>query len=240
MTEADTVDLIVGLLDTHEPFVHVRFGDGDVMFATGVGSKITGDGEEWSHDLQQSMITAWFMLAKAGVNLIVGDIESYEVSDGIEDEWRVLLRAGQWVRGADIQTCHIEALRCSRPYAPLAYSAIRKDTRRKIYVANERLKPVADWLGAEHLPVPLHVAHEQAPLVMSQLLMLQPEVLLLSAGRGGKMIQSYVAHAMPTVTQIDIGSGLDLLIPDGVRRGTDLRVNRPKVLAEYRELGWSS
>jgi hypothetical protein len=71
------------------------------------------------------------------------------------------------------------------------------------------------------------------------LLMVQPEVLLLSAGRGGKMIQSYVAAAMPMVTQIDVGSGLDLLIPDGVRRGTDAKVNRQKVLAEYRELGWA-
>lgn len=240
MTEADTVDLIVGLLEAQEPFVHVRFGDGDVMFATGVGSKITGDGEEWSHELQQNMITAWFMLAKAGVNLIVGDVESYDVSDGIEREWQILRESGEWVRGAEIQTVHIEALRCSRPYAPLAYSAIRKDKRHKVYIAPERLEPVADWLGADILPCPLHVAHEQAPLLMSQLLMVQPEVLLLSAGRGGKMIQSYVAHAMPMITQIDIGSGLDLLIPDGVRRGTDLKVNRQKVLAEYRELGWAS
>lgn len=239
MTEADTVDLIVGLLEKQEPFVHVRFGDGDVMFATGVGSKITGDGEEWSHELQQKMISAWFMLARAKVNLLVGDVESYDVSDGIEAEWRVLLQAGNWMRGADIETVHIEALRCSRPYAPLAYNAIRKDKRHKVYVAPERLAPVADWLGADILPVPLHVAHEQASLLMSQLLMVQPEVLLLSAGRGGKLIQSYVAMAMPTVTQIDIGSGLDLLIPDGVRRGTDAKVNRPKVLAEYRELGWA-
>ena len=239
MTEADTVDLIVGLLEKQEPFCHVRFGDGDVMFATGVGSKITGDGEEWSHDLQQKMIHAWFLLANAKVNLLVGDVLSYDVSDGIEDEWNVLLRAGQWVRGADIETVHIEALRCSRRYAPLAYSAIRKDKRRKVYVAPERLEPVADWLGADILPVPLHVAHEQASLLMSQLLMVQPEVLLLSAGRGGKLIQSYCASAFPMITQIDIGSGLDLLIPDGVRRGTDAKVDRSKVLAEFRELGWA-
>ncbi len=238
MTEADTVDLIVGMLDKQEPFCHVRFGDGDVMFATGVGSKITGDGEEFTADLQQSMIFAWYALMRSGTTLLVGDIESYDVSDGIEDEWRVLRRSGEWVRGEELQTVHIEALRCSRRYAPLAYNAIRKDERRKVYVAPERLGPVANWLGAIHLPVPLHVAHEQAPLVMSQLLMMQPEILLLSAGRGGKMIQSYVAAAMPTITQIDIGSGLDMLIPDGVRRGTDLKVNRAKVLAEYRELGW--
>jgi hypothetical protein len=239
VTEADTVDLLVGLLETHEPFCHVRFGDGDVMFATGVGSKITGDGEEYSHELQQSMIFAWFALMRAKVRLLVGDIESYDVSDGIEAEWRVLRQAGEWVRGEGLQTVHIEALRCSRRYAPLAYNAIRKDTRHKVYIAPERLAPVADWLGADHLPVPLHVAHAQAPLTMSQLLMVQPEVLLLSAGRGGKMIQSYVAAAMPGVTQIDVGSGLDLLIPDGVRRGTDAKVNRQKVLAEYRELGWA-
>lgn len=239
MTEADTVDLIVGMLDKHEPFCHVRFGDGDVMFATGVGSKITGDGEEFSADLQQSMIAAWFALMRAKTTLLVGDIESYDVSDGIEDEWRVLRRAGEWVRGEELQTVHIEALRCSRRYAPLAYSAIRKDKRHKVYVAPERLKPVADWLGADHLPVPLGTAYEHAPLVMSQLLMMQPAILLLSAGRGGKMIQSYVSAANPNVTQIDIGSGLDMLIPDGVRRGTDAKVNREKVLAEFRELGWS-
>jgi len=239
VTEADTVDLLVGLLDTHEPFVHVRFGDGDVMFATGVGSKITGDGEEFSHELQQAMIGAWFLLMRAQVNLFVGDVESYDVSDGVEDEWNVLRRAGEWVRGAPLQTVHIEALRCSRPYAPLAYAAIRKDKRRKVYVGPERHAPLADWLGAIHLAIPLRVFYQEASLAMSQMLMLQPEVLLLAAGRGGKLLQSYVANAMPMITQIDIGSGLDLLIPDGVRRGTDARVNRQKVLAEYRELGWA-
>lgn len=239
MTEADTVDLLVGLLDKQEPFCHVRFGDGDVMFATGVGSKITGDGEEFSTELQQSMIHAWFALARSATNLFVGDVESYDVSDGIEAEWRVLRQAGEWLRGEPLQTVHIEALRCSRRYAPLAYSAIRKDKRHKVYVAPERLAPVADWLGADILPVPLKTAHADAALTMSQLLMVQPEVLLFSAGRGGKMIQSYVASAFPGITQIDIGSGLDLLIPDGVRRGTDVGVNREKVLAEYRELGWA-
>lgn len=237
--EADTVDLIVGLLERREPFVHVRFGDGDVMFATGTGSKITGDGEEWSPEFQQAMIGSWFALVGAKVNLFVGDVETYDVSDGVEEEWRVLRQAGGWVRGEPIQLVHIEALRCSRRYAPLVYSAIRKDKRRKLYVAPDRLKPVADWLGADHLPVPLKTAHEDAALVMSQLLVKQPEVLLFSAGRGGKMIQAYVANALPMITQIDIGSGLDLLIPDGVRRGTDLRVNREKVLAEFRELGWA-
>jgi hypothetical protein len=239
MTEADTVDLIVGLIDKREPFCHVRFGDGDVMFASGVGSKITGDGEEFTPELQQSMITSWYLLMRAKVRLLVGDVESYDVSDGCEAEWNVLRRSGEWVRGEPLQTVHIEALRCSRRYAPLAYAAIRNDKRRKVYVGPERHAPLAEWLGAEHLSIPLHTFHAQTRLTMSQMLMLQPQVLLLAAGRGGKMLQSYVSAAKPEVTQIDIGSGLDLLIPDGVRRGTDAKVNRPKVLAEYRELGWA-
>jgi hypothetical protein len=238
VSEADTVDLLVGLLEKREPFLHVRFGDGDVMFATGVGSKITGDGEEWSPGLQNAMILAWFALVRAKTTLLVGDIETYDVSDGIEAEWRILRQAGEWLRGEPITAVHIEALRCSRPYAGLVYEAIRNDPRRKIYAAPYRLKPAADWLGAEHVPVPLRVAHEDAHLVVSQVVVQKPDVLLVSAGRGGKLIQSFVGEALPHITQIDIGSGLDMLIPDGVRRGTDGRVDRQKVLAAYRDIGW--
>ncbi len=50
-------------------------------------------------------------------------------------------------------------------------------------------------------------------------------------------MQGWLAYHAPEIIQIDIGSGLDLLIPDGVRRGTDLGVNRHKIVQEYREVG---
>jgi hypothetical protein len=240
VTEADTVDLLVNLIEKREPFCHVRFGDGDVMYATGTGSKITGDGEKWTPHLQQRMIQAWLALCKAReVRLLVGDVESYDVSDGVEAEWRVLLQVGEWVRGEPIQTVHIEALRCSRPYASLAYDAIRNDDRHKLYVAPERLAPVAKWLRAKHIVAPLHNAHQNIDQIAEKVdVAPMPKVLLVSAGRGGKILQSHFALTAPDMTQIDIGSGLDMLIPDGVRRGTDLSVNRNQVVAEYRELGW--
>jgi hypothetical protein len=238
VTEDRTVAFLCDLLDTHAPFVHIRFGDGDVMFATGVGSKITGDGEEWSEELAGNLRLAWRSLA-APKNLVLGDLRTYAVSDGVESEWDMLLEELRAAREGEIIFCHMEALRVGFGHALPFYQRVAVDERSKCFVGPERLGPVAERLGCELVPVPLKVAYEWEHVTRTivDVIWQKYEVALFAAGRGGKIMQSLLGLTHPALTQIDVGSGLDLLIEDGVRRGTDMRVSRTKIVELYRTAG---
>jgi len=240
VTEAETVLLLTSLLHEQLSFCHVRYGDGDVFFATGTGPTITGDGEEWSFELSQKLKDAWFNL-ECPEYLALGDLRTYAVSDGCEAEWDQMLEDLTAVRHPKpIELVHMEALRVGFGFARPFYEAVRDDPRRKVYVAPPPLGfEMAPRLNAEWLGVPLRVAWmpETVNNVLSIIEREKPEIVLFSAGRGGKIMQGKLACLMPEITQIDVGSGLDLLVEGGVRRGTDLRVNRAKVLNDYREVG---
>lgn len=238
MNEAETVALLCELLYTREPFAHVRFGDGDVFFATGTGPVMTADGEEWSPELAGRLLEAWSALGRAKT-LLLGDLRSYAVSDGCESQWDRLVASLLKQRPADMPLTwvHMEALRVGFGHALPFYEAVRSDTRRKVFVGPDRLIPIATLLGCVHIPVPLGTAHKVAEEQAAAVFGVAAEVALFAAGRGGKIMQSILSHESPGLTQIDIGSGVDLLIKDGVRRGTDLGVDRAEVLGQYRLAG---
>lgn len=237
MTEPDTVSLLTGLLHAQAQFTHVRFGDGDVFFATGTGPKLTADGEQWTPLLADRLRAAWRTLAPVP-GLIVGDVESYDVSDGCEAGWRQMLAEATRIRGESPVLAHIEALRAGRGHALPFYAAVAADPRRKVWVAPERLAGAAAMLHADHVTVPLHVAHEHADDLAGQVAAGGWEVALFAAGRGGKIMQATLSETCPELTQVDVGSGLDLLF-DGVRRGTDSGVNIAAVRDGYRQAGLS-
>lgn len=235
MTEAETVTRLVGLLEQRTPFVHVRFGDGDVFFMTGTGPKITGDGEQWSPLLAGRLHAAWRRCAVAP-NLLLGDIESYLVSDGCEQQWRSLLAELRQLRGSAPELVHIEALRAGFGYAAPFYAAVAADPRAKVFVGPDRLGGAARMLGATHVVVSLEVAHEYAITTAETVAAGGYEVAVFAAGRGGKIMQGLLAESAPALTQIDIGSGLDILFTD-LRRSTDKGVDIDKLRRSYRNAG---
>ena len=91
-------------------------------------------------------------------------------------------------------------------------------------------------LDAIHVPVPLETAHEHADRIAADILDNDPEIVLFSAGRGGKIMQSIISMVAPDITQIDIGSGLDILFTD-LRRGTDRGADPERWRREYRSAG---
>lgn len=241
MTEQETIDLLTGLIQTREPFVHVRFGDGDVFFATGAGPKLTADGEEWSQDLADRLLGAWYQLALHDGLLLVGDVETYMQSDGCEVEWRGLVRDAEFVRHKPLDFVHMEALRASVGAAIPFYLAAARDDRAKVFVGPERLAPAAAMLGADHIPIPLGTSNdpEQVGGVVSRLS--RPgrrgwEVAFFAAGRGGKIMQGALSALKPGLTQVDIGSGLDILFTD-LRRGTDRNANPEHLRNAYKQAG---
>lgn len=234
MTETETVDLLVSRLEAREPFVHVRFGDGDVFFATGTGPVLTGDGEEWTPWLQERLRAAWRSLALYP-DLLVGDVDSYLVSDGCEAQWRELVDEAEAIRRAPLNLVHIEALRAGLGYALPFYLAVAADRRRKIFVGPSRLAGAAEMLDAYHVHVPLRVAHEAADEIVEAVDDLF-ELALFAAGRGGKIMQAAFALRAPSMTQVDVGSGLDILF-GGVTRGTDAGIDAATVRASYRAAG---
>jgi len=240
VTEAETVALLVDLLESREPFCHVRFGDGDVFFATGTGPTLTADGEEWSSGLQWQLINAWGRVAIARHRLLVGDVSSYAVDDGCGHEWDVMREYAVYLRGKDLspmELVHIEALRAGFGYALPAYQAIAADPRKKLYIGPKVLEPAAEMLKADFREVPLHVAWEPRPRRDALEGFEEYEVILFSAGRGGKIMQGQICHSgHHPVTQIDIGSGLDILF-GGVKRGTDAGVDIDALKAQYRDAG---
>ena len=240
MNELETVNMLVKLLQGRESFVHVRFGDGDIMFMSGTGSVITGDGEEWSHDLQTMLLISWLRLASyQGEFLLLGDVETYAVSDGVEKQWWMLRTIFDHLRAeydAPVQhNAHMEALRVGFGYARPFYEALRDDDRSKALVAPAHFAEIAEVLGCEHVEVPLHVAWQHAADTAD--LVRNFEVAAFAAGRGGKIMQGLLADIYPELVQIDIGSGLDILLDEGVRRGTDLNLVRAELVKEYREAG---
>lgn len=237
MTEVETLDLLTGLLTRRERFVHVRFGDGDVFFASGTGPKLTADGEEWTPLLQQRLLYAWLTLARHPDRLLVGDVASYDVSDGCEREWDVLRTLADWLRpDGQLELVHIEALRAGRRLALPFYRTVTSDSRRKALVAPERLSGAAAMLDADHVTVPLGVSHGEHVVADTVEAVAGYDVVLFAAGRGGKLMQADLSCWAPGVTQVDIGSGLDLLF-DGVRRGTDAGVDVEALRGEYRAAG---
>lgn len=233
MTESETVQLLVDLLAKGEPFCHVRFGDGDVFFATGTGPKLTADGEEWSRDLQLALLEAWSRCCMTENRLLVGDVNSYVADDGCGYQWEILRAYGGFCRGEPLELVHIEALRCGWGHALPLYLAIANDTRPKFYIAPAGLAPAAEMLGAEHIEVPLREAWKTADYMIKWFP--DDSIVLLSAGRGGKIIQGHLCHEHLPVTQIDIGSGLDLLFTD-LRRSTDFG-SPDYTRASYRQAG---
>jgi hypothetical protein len=237
VTEPETIALLINLLAEGDPFCHVRFGDGDVFFATGTGPKLTADGEEWTRGLQWQLLNAWERLCITRHRLLVGDVESYIADDGCGHQWSVLREYGGWRRGEPLELVHIEALRCGLGFALPLYLAIANDPRPKFYVAPERLAPAARMLNAEHVVVPLRTAwqdyvFEHAPSTRYS----HDAIILLSCGRAGKIIQGQLCHGGHPFVQIDIGSGLDLLFTD-LRRSTDLGLKVEPLRAFYREAG---
>lgn len=242
MNESETIDLLVSLLDAREPFLHVRFGDGDVMFATGTGSRMTGDGEQWTQHLSDRLAMAWRNLAFHDGLLLVGDVETYAVSDGVEKEWLDLVQEAEEIRGRPLEFVHMEALRVSFGYALPFYVTAARDDRWKVFVGPERLAGAAAMLGADHVPVPLQFAHDPAhvlrvvQLLTSRPLGRGPEVAFFAAGRGGKIMQSWLSMDAPALTQVDVGSGLDILFTD-LRRGTDRDADPDALRGGYRAAG---
>lgn len=240
MTEDETVILLSHMLREQLSFVHVRFGDGDVFFASGTGPVITGDGEEWCQELSDRLNDAWLDLS-CPAYLALGDLRSYAVSDGCEEQWDVLvekLLAVREPRRQPVGFIHMEALRVGFGHALPFYEAVRDDPRDKIFVGPQRLAArLAPYLNAKWLGVSLGTAWTEADYICQVIQRQQPEIVLFAAGRGGKIMQGKLACSMPDMTQIDVGSGLDLLILDGVRRGTDLGIDREAIVRQYREAG---
>lgn len=240
MTEPETVALLVRLLNEHNPFVHVRFGDGDVFFATNTGPKLTADGEEWTPHLRAQLMEAWRKYARTP-RLLLGDLETYDVSDGCEHEWnglRSMLEEYRADRLPDdpVTWVHMEALRAGRGHALPLYQGVSAFTGHKVFIGPERLHGAARMLGADHVVVPLHKAHEHAVDIAVQTQFLTPDLCLFAAGRGGKIMQAVLASLMPWAMQIDVGSGLDVLFTD-LRRGTDGQVDVETLRHEYRQGG---
>lgn len=240
MNELETVNMLVKLLQGREPFVHVRFGDGDIMFMSGTGSVITGDGEEWSRDLQSGLLVSWLRLASYTQGfLLLGDVETYAVSDGVEKQWWMLRTIFDQLHAEyeppPVHWAHMEALRVGFGYARPFYEAFRDDPREKALVAPAHFEEIAQVLGCEHVEVPLHVAWQTASDTADYVRNF--EVAAFAAGRGGKIMQGILADTEPGLVQIDIGSGLDILLDEGVRRGTDLGLVRSELVREYREAG---
>lgn len=238
MTEPETIERLVAFLQDDAPFIHVRFGDGDVFFLTGTGPKLTADGEEWSESLSRRLADAWEQVAGSGCRVLLGDVESYDQSDGCEEQWhRILVEYRKIAGGNEPTLVHMEALRAGRGHALPFYQAVAQDERRKVFVGPERLAGAARMLGAQHVAVPLHVAHEgaedNAALIAH---VFDPQVVLFAAGRGGKIMQGYLAAARTDLVQIDVGSGLDVLFTD-LRRGTDGSVDVEGLRATYRDAG---
>ncbi|HEU4400815.1 MAG TPA: hypothetical protein VFT43_01800 [Candidatus Polarisedimenticolia bacterium] len=238
MTEIETIALLVELLEKKEPFCHVRFGDGDVFFATGTGPRLTADGEEWSPELQQRLFTAWLNLWRSDVRLLLGDLETYVVSDGCEEEWRHLLITGSWQRRdrPPPELVHMEALRAGFGHAIPLYRALRDDPRRKLFVGSEALESAAAMLGADYCGIPLRTSSNPHAVNRVCLEARNYEVACFAAGRGGKIMQASLANSATHLTQIDIGSGLDILF-GGARRGTDGGVDVDRLKRDYREAG---
>jgi hypothetical protein len=235
VTEAETVALLAAFVEERRHFLHVRFGDGDTFFATGTGPKLTGDGETWSPLLGARLMAAWRRLAVAP-NLLLGDIASYDVSDGCEAQWQAMLAELILLRGVEPELVHIEALRAGRGHALPFYKEAAADPREKVFVGPERLGGAARMLGAAHVFVPLGSAHEVATSTAARIAWGEYEVAFFAAGRGGKIMQGLLAESAPSLAQVDIGSGLDVLFTD-LRRGTDAGVDVEALRGEYREAG---
>jgi hypothetical protein len=239
VTEQDTIRLLVDLLAARDPFVHVRFGDGDIFFMSATGPQMTADGEEWSPGLQAKLVDAFGRCVDCVPRLLLGDIETYDVSDGCEDEWLVVLPEADMRRDGPVELVHMEALRAARGHALPLYKAIADDPRRKMYVAPDYLRGAATMLGADLFPVPLRTAYLHAGEAAHAIASGGYEVALFSAGRGGKVAQGMLACRADDLVQIDVGSGLDLMF-GGVRRGTDAGVTDDRIEAlrqEYRDAG---
>jgi len=235
MDEPTTVKMLAELVERRVPFVHVRFGDGDVFFATGTGPTLTGDGEEWTPELADRLRSAWRALATVP-NVLLGDVESYAVSDGCEAQWRELLEEWRLLRrDRETRLVHIEALRAGRQALDF-YRAAATDDRRKVFVGPARLAGAARMLDAAHVHVPLHDSWRWTDELLARLSDEDPEVALFAAGRGGKIMQAHLALRSPKVTQVDVGSGLDILF-DGVRRGTDAGIDVAALRETYRAAG---
>jgi hypothetical protein len=235
MTERETIDRLVQLLHAGDPFVHVRFGDGDVFFATGTGPKLTADGEEWSPELMERLRQAWVEIVSVEQPLLLGDVESYEVSDGCERQWRGMLAVARDLRDDLPELVHIEALRVGRGHALDFYMTVAACKCPKVLVGPEYLAAAAAMLDADFYEVPLRVSHEVAEEVVSDVVH-RYGLALFAAGRGGKIMQARLAVDDPDLVQVDVGSGLDILF-GGVTRGTDRGVDPDAVRRTYRRAG---
>lgn len=217
---AKSAEILAWLVETQQPFVFVRIGDGDLCCAFEVPGYGTGlantNGEISNPDIARRQREAFKTIAGMPTAVYYGGFTYPYAAAGLEERWQDVKRLF-----AGCRPLHVDALHLHRLDESLLrfYRAAAADTRHKMYVAPLNLAAGAGMLRATHLPVLEYGASGHIDATVEQALEQEPEVVFVSAGYSTKPIIAALAAARPAGTYIDLGSALHPLFVGQTRRG---------------------
>lgn len=106
------------------------------------------------------------------------------------------------------------------------WSEVQRTGRPLTYVAPARMAPVASWLNAKHVIIPDSNAYPIDTQAIPPL-----GTCIIGAGFAAKPLIHQLHQAMPDLSLLDVGSGLDVLA------GTITRVDQPEPSEAMRTFG---
>jgi hypothetical protein len=207
----DPIDFFTKKLKNKEPFCFVKRGDGEEFcMADVVGANC--DGHTYSKELGDKLKEAYDYFAK-------------------NDNCYVPLFNDQYFFNTFLHRIDKNNEKVSN-----FFKAVRDDDRKKIYVAPERLAPVATLLKADHIVVPLKNAFNDYKKILINLTEKtydkeNPDhIILFSSGMMSKaLIHELISISPNKLTCIDVGSSFDPLI-DQTRT---LQITKEEMLKLY-------
>jgi len=230
---ADESALILAMrIERRAPTLFLRFGDGALECIYGCGGKQTCDGEAYSKGLAAGLLDA---AVAADLDCGVPDAKVYWGDWRTADGGSKPRYLAEWdgFRSTD-EMLHFEALLLMRESAALVdfYRAVKRDTRRKLFMGPCWNAGAARMLGADHLIVPDHDLFRHVEHVKERLDKLDPEVVLFGAGMAGNIpvVQHWQEH--PERTYIALGSAMDPLFKGRTRAGQLTMERAKKLFAE--------
>lgn len=250
----ESTSFLTNKLKNKEPFVFVKFGDGDLYWMAQNPVAIAG-GETYRPGIDEELRKAADTLRRLPY-VYFGDQLTCASGPYLESEQTVFIKQSLEKNGIPFQLeefagehvsmqtivpderwLHFECLLLHRKSAELLefYRAVKLDGRLKAFIGNWKLTASGIMLNANsslHSVVHENNAHAEKHRIASLVRFYTEaywDILLLSAGRASKLIAAALAPQFPNRTIIELGSALDPLFI-GRTRGEQLD---PEVAREF-------
>jgi len=184
--KVELIDTLTKKLETHEPFLFVKRGDGEEACMDGtIGENC--DGHPYSQELGNRLRESFTFLDK----------KAHVVRFENQREYNSLLHR------TDNDLVRVKQF----------WETIKNDTRRKIFVGPNKLALMSEYLGAMHIGIPeknVWKLYQQGNMLLN--VVQDNDIIIFCAGMPAKVMIADLVRERKNLTCVDAGSSFDPLV----------------------------